>query len=505
MYAGTKPVRSSNVRVMQIFHELKAQFPTVPDHIITACITSHLASDSPGNLRDLVVATAAKDQQNHQMGRPSLQLDTSPFTTPTPIAADMSVSDLVKSETTTSDPIKNTSLAKRPNTLNINSDRKLQLSEKCRDVHKLLNSPILADKPPLSPLSVKRFAAKQVPKVLKKETVSTPTQTTDTLVNNAPLTSPSLNLSLNVNCQMGLVQSPTKPRCTTRVDFTPTQPWLNPNPFLPDPASPRSFTSVNLTLRQPTSTPQDPIDITSQNSSLTYSTSSFDKEKGLESRLQITVGPSGSVTSVRARPRSFHLGDTPRQEGEEDALRTGSLNNLAAINPEASVLVRQQARIDHMKIELRTDTARLVILRQEVEELEKKTLQVPESRTAEEIEKQLKLEIKHLTFQCEQLADRLDQNQFYNNIYSGPTGPLIAPRQRQSPRRPQGGRYSDFPDADDSRWNCSVCTFLNHPDLDKCEQCDMPRVFHVSAAPGDNIHIHVTPRLPRRIVHSWVL
>lgn len=28
------------------------------------------------------------------------------------------------------------------------------------------------------------------------------------------------------------------------------------------------------------------------------------------------------------------------------------------------------------------------------------------------------------------------------------------------------------------KWNCDVCTFLNHPILDKCEQCDFPRILH---------------------------
>lgn len=71
MFAGGKR-RSSNVRVMQIFHELKAQFPTIPDHIITSCIASHVAGDSPGNLQELVLAAAAEDQ--NQMGRPSIQV-----------------------------------------------------------------------------------------------------------------------------------------------------------------------------------------------------------------------------------------------------------------------------------------------------------------------------------------------------------------------------------------------------------------------------------------------
>ncbi|XP_076249902.1 TAK1-associated binding protein 2 isoform X2 [Rhynchophorus ferrugineus] len=519
--------RSSNVRVMQIFHELKPQYPTIPDHILTSCITSHVTANSPGNLYNLLAI------HQNQMGRPSLQLETSPIV-PTPVTTqhpivlqeattpesegshtefdryrsigdmDNSVSDrnhnlVSKSET---EPVtkRSDTLAKRPNTLNIGSsvgnasfdkERRLQLSEKCKDVHKLLNSPILVDKPPRSPLSSKRFAvAKQQAKKEavvspKKETVSTPTQTTDTLVNN--LISPSVNLSLNVNCQMGLVQSPTKPKCTAKVELTPTQPWLNPNPFLNDPStSPRSFTSVNLTLRPPSSTPQDPIDITSQNSSLTYSTSSFDRQKGLQSRLQITVGPgnSSSVSSVRARPRSFHMEDSP---AVDTPLRAGSLNDLAVINSEPPVLMKQQARIDNMRVELRTANTKLVIMRQEVNELEKKRQQAAERRTVAEIEKQLQKEIKHLTVQCKQLAELFDK-EFYENIYTGPTGPLVTqpfnnPRPQMTRRLPPNRLLYQAPhlpiqEIEGPKWNCSLCTFLNHPDLDKCEQCEMPRVYH---------------------------
>lgn len=34
------------------------------------------------------------------------------------------------------------------------------------------------------------------------------------------------------------------------------------------------------------------------------------------------------------------------------------------------------------------------------------------------------------------------------------------------------------PDIEGPKWNCGLCTFLNHPDLDKCEQCEMPRIVH---------------------------
>lgn len=140
---------------------------------------------------------------------------------------------------------------------------------------------------------------------------------------SGPPTPSSLNLSVNVNCSMDLIQSPTRPKCTTTLNVIPQPSWCQ------DPVTPRSYTSVNLMLRPPSTEPQAPIDITSQNSSLTYTTSSFDSQKGLASRLQITVGPGGtsSVSSVRTRPRSsYHPEENPQ---DVIPARAGSLPDLA--------------------------------------------------------------------------------------------------------------------------------------------------------------------------------
>nr|CAH7721365.1 unnamed protein product [Callosobruchus chinensis] len=553
------------VSTMQLFHELKQRFPTVPDHVVSACIAAHRAERHA--LEDLLLNAALKYTHKRQMGRrpstlnllhakpPLLQEPSSPDPDITRHqknfgpAADHSTerrrfdvmnecSRDVNSQTVNQDVPRTDETptspkpAIRPNHLDIKSDTlvsfknpedkqfTIQPSEKCKNVHKLLNSTV-CDKPPRSPLSSsKRFAAKSSPtkssptkglasarvfpddvrardethtsqeaksspnesspvksslsesspakglvnaarvftdevqkplegsakarsspvrnsptkvseedsvrKEVRKETCSTPTQTTDTL-----LGSPNVNVSLNVNCSLDLVQTPhqvtpcdQQQRRTSIVQFTPSQPWLQP----PSTAgTPRSYTSVNFTLRPPTSTPQDPIDITSQNSSLTYSTSSFDSQKGLQSRLQITVGPAGggSVSSVRLRPRSFHL---PGGEEEKAVVpaRAGSVGDLAV---------------------------------------------------------------------------SVEYGPFYNNIYTGPRvafEPTHAQHQRPrlpAPQRPQpqlhlpadrrrlqyrpppGHAPPDF-EEEGPKWNCAVCTFLNHPDLNLCEQCSMPRILH---------------------------
>jgi hypothetical protein len=68
----------------------------------------------------------------------------------------------------------------------------------------------------------------------------------------------------------------------------------------------RSYTSVNFTLRQPTSILpeiQTPIDIQAGPSSLTYSSSSFDAKQGYQSHLKITVAGNGEscIQAVRTK------------------------------------------------------------------------------------------------------------------------------------------------------------------------------------------------------------
>lgn len=446
---GSVRRKSSNVRAMQLFHELKQQFPTLPDHVVSACIANHAHKadkDIEKDLRESLEVAAL--QQQEPMGRtlsetseiadailpspsPAIQKPieaqnpqkditintTSPhkeeiITKPErkkrnkkkfnllPVPTEMDLKDhqnsdkssskvgsivrydknseCVVSSSSSPDTLKvgNSSFfVKRPNSLNLSgvnqetpsSDRSfnnIQPSSRCSDVHKLLNSALLNAKPPRSPLSVKKFNHKNSPtkgspkspcsensalrspslepdsgtsSISKKteppKTVETPTQTTDTLLggngngnggNTTPTSaSGSVNLSVNVNCSVDVVQSPTRSKCTTSLQLVPQQPWCQQ-----DIVSPKSYTSVNLTLRAPSSEPRAPIDITSQNSCLTYSTSSFDPHKGLQSRLQITVGPSGGgVSSMRTRPRSSYHPDNQMQE-IIPSNRAGSLPDL---------------------------------------------------------------------------------------------------------------------------------------------------------------------------------
>lgn len=343
MFGERRTTTTSTIRTMQLFYELKQQFPTVPDHVITSSIANHQ------QLQQQPSTSSSVSSFQEQMGRspstlqqsPTLALDSdthpsSPTASynnnaeqsPNPLRAEMdqSVSDVNQNV------VKSAVYPKRPNNLNIRPDgwppNSIQPSVKCRDVHKLLNEDIVSDKPPKSPLNAaKRFPNTKLKKSPKKETISTPTQTTDTLRMSGG--GGGVDLSVNVNCSMDWVTttSPSTSHHKSIAQITPEQPWLH------QPTSGRSSNTVNIMMRPPSSEHQPPIDITSQNSSLTYSTSSFDPKKGVQSRLQITVGPGGSscVTASRGRPRSCFILEEDEREREEIPVRAGSLNDLSSI------------------------------------------------------------------------------------------------------------------------------------------------------------------------------
>lgn len=94
----------------------------------------------------------------------------------------------------------------------------------------------------------------------------------------------------------------TSPRLQKRttLNIEPSPPYMAQL----DSASPRSFTSVNLTLRPPSSDPQPPIDINSSaGGALTYTTCTYDRRQGFQSRLSISIGPGGqgSVSAARTK------------------------------------------------------------------------------------------------------------------------------------------------------------------------------------------------------------
>ncbi|MEE6515694.1 hypothetical protein FKM82_024665 [Ascaphus truei] len=69
---------------------------------------------------------------------------------------------------------------------------------------------------------------------------------------------------------------------------------------------------------------------------------------------------------------------------------------------------------------------------------------------------------------------------FYDNIgFLGPVPPkpkgTVTVDQRSIVKTPKN--VPDTEEDEGAQWNCTACTFLNHPALNRCEQCEMPRHF----------------------------
>lgn len=231
-----------------------------------------------------------------------------------------------------------------------------------------------------------------------------------------------LNVSVNVNCHMDLSRG----YC---------DPWLE------DYDSPRAITSVNLTVCTPTSSMASPV------------RESRDDDGGFEGHVTVTVSPS------TARPPRRRAAPPPPQTSRIDSPRP----NRVAPEPPSSTLdraliERQKERLNRLALALNQEKGRLAQLARETQVL----AGPPPTPSAAQ---RLREHVQRLRDQCNNLSKKLemggnetdDTGNFYSNIYTG--------------QRPS------------SSWQCHMCTFRNHPLLDKCEECDMPRIFVGTSPP----------------------
>ncbi|EDV37008.1 uncharacterized protein Dana_GF13242, isoform A [Drosophila ananassae] len=338
----------TNISIMHLFHEMKQEFPTIPDAIVTQCVNEncHQRDNCIQMLRKEFALQAVQSypskvlqQQQQQNRRP-----TKPPTPLKPLRAAPVQPEVAHSNgNTTSSP---TPRPVRPTTLNLQRPGNTQLQMKIqqrqqrqqRDPPQQQLTPTSLSKPlrrapPLPPKPgsfsndssclTSPMSSSESELSLNAVSLSSPTSA-------APAPAPAASARTAGTAAGAIVQpqqqpSPVRHRSVITLqpeppyarDFLTTQPPPSTPPFPSSPssaASPgrKSFTSLNLTLRQPATGggAQAAIDITAgpapsgQGSGITYSSVSFDARKGTHKNFQLTVTDEGSVFSAGCiRPR----------------------------------------------------------------------------------------------------------------------------------------------------------------------------------------------------------
>ncbi|XP_011701943.1 PREDICTED: TGF-beta-activated kinase 1 and MAP3K7-binding protein 3 [Wasmannia auropunctata] len=606
----------SNITIMQLFHELKQQFPALPDHVVSQCIAqnSHDRETCARSLR----ATQESRPSPGAFPPPAPSVGVQPLQPQQPQSQQQQQQQLQREQqlpsqqhccTMNQTVASNVSVGRphRPASLDIGMTRRYPLVGCTRNA-----AAVAVAATPASSSGIVTPSSAPAACTSRGFFDDGCTVNSNSNGSNAPS---GFELNVNVACSPAGNRDfrtvPTIGACK-RSDLV-----VVPRPHYAEPLlaigkseaqidHTRSYTSVSLTLRPPSSEPQPPIDIRSEGSSLTYSTSSLDP-RGFQSRLQISIGPGnvGSVAAARIRPpmakpfilppwaqsplRSPELPpETPSQlprptttmsapstpsipppttnvgvpgcslpttppsgptasSGVAPPLAvattsTSSLGDHTASDRNQSPLCQveehqkklvaeQLARKERLARELRVEKGRLEAMKKEVQALARP---VDPSVSPQELKRKLRSEIYMLQVECDRLADEVDQwsdrrvplgetnEEFYQGIYTGQSLPTRLPNQSQPPPRlpsqPPAWRPeqsttitsdNDREERDEPSWACTMCTFDNHPLMNKCEGCDMPRLLNRgSAGETQDIHIRVTHHhnfSPRHIVHSWVV
>ncbi|XP_069006136.1 TGF-beta-activated kinase 1 and MAP3K7-binding protein 3 isoform X2 [Embiotoca jacksoni] len=159
-----------------------------------------------------------------------------------------------------------------------------------------------------------------------------------------------------------------------------------------------------------------------------------------------------------------------------------------------ALLLHQRARMERLMKELLMEKQKLEQLKADVNNMEYDALQRrfrrvnstsliprPEEMTRlRSLNRQLQIDIDCTLKETDLLRSRgkfdpKAMNNFYDNIQPGPVvPPKSGKKEGEQGSKPVPGPQRDE-DFEGAQWNCESCTFLNHPALNRCEQCEMPR------------------------------
>ncbi|XP_034017567.1 TGF-beta-activated kinase 1 and MAP3K7-binding protein 2 [Thalassophryne amazonica] len=197
-------------------------------------------------------------------------------------------------------------------------------------------------------------------------------------------------------------------------------------------------------------------------------------------------------------PDPLHLSDplAPHRERPSEPRRLSMGSDDAAYTQ--ALLVHQKARMERLWHELELKKKKLEKLKEEVNEMENDLTRrrLERSNSASQIPsieemKQLRCKNRLLQIDIDCLTKEIDLLQtrgphfnlsaihnFYDNIgFLGPVPPKPKGTSSVDSSSKIVKAIADQEEDEGTQWNCTACTFLNHPALNRCEQCEFPRRF----------------------------
>ncbi|XP_016341415.1 TGF-beta-activated kinase 1 and MAP3K7-binding protein 2 isoform X1 [Sinocyclocheilus anshuiensis] len=218
------------------------------------------------------------------------------------------------------------------------------------------------------------------------------------------------------------------------------------------------------------------------------------------------VSPTFEPTNLLSLPGDHHYAEpdplnesdplSPQRDTSSEPRRLSMGADDAAYTQ--ALLVHQRARMQRLWHELEQKKRKLEKLKEEVNEMENdltrrrlqrsnSVCQIPSIEEMQQLRcknRLLQIDIDCLTKEIDLLQTRgpdfnpIAIHNFYDNL--GFLGP-VPPKPLKGPTKQEGSRSARLvsePEEDDGvQWSCTACTFLNHPALNRCEECEFPRHF----------------------------
>lgn len=321
----------TNISIMQLFHEMKQEYPKVPDHIVQQLVTENchnrracleqlnkVTTSSPvtptmypsKSIHNSNNSDNSNSQQTQRNQINGLKTGSSQkMKEMTEKFECTSISSSISSSSSTS----SNSKLKRPTTL------PLRPAPDPPTFNSNQRTPTSTLSTPNSTTSVSSFSTSTTSQHQQQLFESAQTHHNVVLDSTASKINDSLNVQLNVKVSPISTKRPAPPppparqRFTSHLSVQPQPPYTNlldqKNADLMQyggatastgTSGQRSYTNVKLTLRQPSASLQ-PIDIQAGPQTLSYSSSSFNAQQGCESHLKITVAGNGEscIQAVR--------------------------------------------------------------------------------------------------------------------------------------------------------------------------------------------------------------